>query len=47
MNEPKNIKVTPIHRSEPNVRKLARAFILLALRQLEAEEAASQKRGAA
>lgn len=47
MSEQPKIKVTPIRRSEPNLRKLARALIALARQQLEADEATAQKRGAA
>jgi hypothetical protein len=46
VSEQPKIRVTPIRRSEPNLRKLARALIALARQQLEVEDAA-QKRGEA
>lgn len=48
MSERSKVKVTPVKRSEPNVRKLARALIAMARKELEAEALAKQnERGAA
>lgn len=51
MSQQNKVKVTPVVRSAPNVRKLARALIAMARKELEAEARAvlddQEKRGAA
>ena len=42
-NEDTKVTVTPIDRPEPNIRKLARALILLARREVARQQKAEQQ----